>query len=173
MKSLKTVQTASKVLCIFEFISFICTIIGAAGALVGGISLLCMPYLGKDIVDMIISEAGMENTTQLGIALIAECIYMAGIAVAMGFTHEYFKHELEDGTPFTYSGAKKLFRTGIINIAVPLGAFIVSSMISVFVNTNESALSNELSITSGIAMILFSFVFKYGADVLNKSDENQ
>lgn len=52
------------------------------------------------------------NATELGIALIYESIYLVGVAVAMGFTCNYFKHELADGTPFTHSGADLIVCAG-------------------------------------------------------------
>ncbi len=165
MKSLKTVQTISKVLSILVKIGFIFTIIGAAGSLIGGIALMVAPYLREDILALIVSETGAENLRELGIALQAEAVYLVGVAIAMGFTCSYFKHELADGTPFTHSGADMLKKVGIINLVVPFGTYCISSGILAMLKISENVLENQYEVVTGVAMILLSFVFHYGADL--------
>ncbi len=166
MKSLKTVQTISKVLGILVKIGFIFTIIGATGSLVGGSALLTIPYLGENLIKLIVSEAGSTNATELGIALISECVYLVGVAIATGFTCSYFKKELADGTPFTHSGADKLKKVGIINLVAPFGTYCISAGIISMAEVSEYLISNEYEIVTGVAMILLSFVFHYGADLI-------
>lgn len=175
MKSLKTVQTIAKVLSILAKIGFIFTIIGAAGSLIGGGAMLAVPYLGEDIVKLIVSEMGDTNATELGIALISESIYLIGVAIAMGFTCSYFKKELADGTPFTHIGADKLKKVGIINLVAPFGTYCISVGILAMTDISESILSNQYEVVTGVAMILLSFVFHYGADLLEgvNTDGNQ
>lgn len=165
MKSLKTVQAIARVLRILVKIGLIFTIIGAAGALIGGIALLSTPYLGRELTGMIVSGVEAGDPTMLGIALVGESVYLAGVAVAMGFTCRYFKNELADGTPFTHRGAKELLRAGILNLAVPLGALCLCSAITAIAQIPETLLSNEYEAVSGTVMILLSFVLHYGADL--------
>ncbi len=147
-------------------IGFVCCIIGAAGALIGGVVLLASPAMSEELAKLIMSE--MENISvsvrDLGIGLIAESIFLIGQAVALGFSCSYYKNELLDGTPFTYEGAKKLMTTGIINLAVPFGAMCVSTGIIAMTGI-EDLISIEYEITAGVAMILASCVFTYGTDV--------
>ncbi len=166
MKSLKTVQTISKVFYILTTIGFIFGIIGVAGSALGGIALLCVPYLGENIVNIIISDFEIVNTNDLGIILIAESIYMVGVAVGLGFIRHYFKNELKDGTPFTYCGAKELLRAGIINMTVPVVSICIAAMICTIAGVSEPELSNESEMISGVTMLILSFVFRYGADLL-------
>ncbi len=165
MKSLKTVQTISKVLSILATIAFVFTIIGAAGSLIGGFSLFFAQFLGQDIVDMIVAETHAPNISKLAIALIAESFFLAGVAVALGFTCRYLKNELKDGTPFTYRGSRELLYTGIISIAVPAGTLLISSVITAIFGVPEDLITNNYDITSGVLMILISFIFTYGADI--------
>ncbi len=171
MKSLKTVQTISKVVSIFVKIGFICTIIGAVGSLIGGIALTMAPYLREDIVALIISESGVDNLRQFGIALQAGSVYLVGVAITMGFTCDYFKKELADGTPFTHSGAEKLKKVGIINLVVPFATYCISAGINAMANISESIFSNQYAVLSGVLMILLSFVFHYGADLIERKNE--
>ncbi len=171
MKSLKTVQTIAKVLSILAKIGFIFTIIGAAGSAVGSGALLAVPYLGENLVKLIVSEMGDTNATELGFALISESIYLVGVAIAMGFTCSYFKKELADGTPFTHSGADKLKKVGIINLVAPFGTYCISASILDMAGVPESILSNQYEVVTGVAMILLSFVFHYGADLVEVKKE--
>ncbi len=167
MKSLKTVQTISKVLGILAKIGFIVTIIGAAGSALGGSALLMVPYLGEDIVKLIVSEMGNTNASELGIALISESIYLVGVAIAMGFTCGYFKKELADGTPFTHSGADRLKKIGIINLVAPFGTYCISAGILAMAEVSESIFANQYEVVEGVAMILLSALFHYGADLID------
>ncbi len=171
-KALKTVQTISKVMSILAKIAFVCTIIGAAGSLLGGISLFSVPLLGETVADIIVSETGAESVIGLGVGLIAVCIFLIGTAIALGFVCQYFKHELADGTPFTHNGAAELLRVGIISLAVPFGALIFSSAVAAFSGASN-AISLEFNATSGIAMILLSYVFSYGAHLADSKSDNE
>lgn len=173
MKSLKTVQTISKVLGILTKIGYIFTIIGAAGVLAGGIILLCIPSIGENIVSLALSEIPDVNASRLGVTLISESVCLIGAAVAMYFTCKYFKNELADGTPFTHRGAKELLRAGIINIAVPLGAICIAAIICTIFDVPEPDFSNESGITTGVTMLLLSFVFNYGADLLDSKQPDR
>lgn len=164
MKSLKTVQSISKVVSIIVKIGYVFSIIGAVGALIGGVALLSVPYIGEDIARLIASEVEGATATALGIGLIAETIYLTGAAIGMGFTNQYFKNELKAGTPFTHNGAKELLRAGIINLAVLMGAYSICAVILAIAEC-ESVLSIEYDAAAGIMMILLSFVFHYGADL--------
>ncbi len=167
MKSLKTVQNIAKVRSIFVNIGYVFTIIGAVGALIGGVSLRSVPYIGEDISKLIVSEMEGADSTALGFGLIAEGVYLTGVAIGMGFTNRYFKNELKAGTPFTHDGAKELLKAGIINLAVPMGTFSMCAAILSIADC-ESVLSNEYDAATGIMMILLSFVFHYGADLNEK-----
>ena len=86
----------------------------------------------------------------------------------------YFKRELEDGTPFTYGGAKQMLRLGIFGIAIPLAASIIDSVVySIFVTINGNALSvvqsaSDFDITFGITLIFLSLLCKHGAELAEK-----
>ncbi len=174
MKSLIIVQTICKVFKILTLIIFILMIVGAAGALSSGIILWTVaPLVDMEILNVLVSDIGDGNFVQLGFEAIASAIFLTGQTVAMGFVYSYLKHELQDGTPFTHGGARRLLDAGIIYLTVPLVAFGVSTMIMVCAGI-KTEYSNEVSMMSliGVAMVLVSFVFHYGADVLEKQQEN-
>ncbi len=170
MQSLIIVQKIFKVLSIISIIAFVIIIVGAVGVLIGGIALLFVPYLGEDVVKLVISTAEVESISGLSVSLIAESVFLAGQAVAMWFVFRYFKHELVDGTPFTYRGAKELRTLGIIQLAVPFGALFICTLITAVAGV-KNTISNEFDIISGIVMILLSYVFAYGADLKKKAEE--
>ncbi len=168
MKSLKSVQTIAKVLSVFAKIGFVFTVIGAACSLISGSMLVSVPMGEDEMFNLILSETGVKNTTELGVILVAESVFMVGIAISSWYLCRYYKNELADGTPFTHRGAKELLKVGVINIVVPLVALVISSLITESVDV-ESMLSNQYEVISGLTMIFLSYLFHYGADLV----ENQ
>ncbi len=171
MKSLKTVQTIYKVFSVLAKIVFICAIIGAAGSLVGALVMLIAPIFGEDFVNLIISGAEVDNITQLAVGLVAEAIFLAGQIVTTWYVCRYMKNELKDGTPFTERGADELMRTGIINLAVGFGAYVVASTVAVLAGAGDF-MSEGFSIFGGLIMILSSFIFRYGAELAGAADKD-
>ncbi len=94
-------------------------------------------------------------------------------AVLTFLTVKYINHELKDGTPFTFDGAKELFRLGVISIILLFIAFISSSVAADswvgigLAEVFDAAKSSNVisSIAEGIAMIILAFIFKYGAQL--------
>ncbi len=171
MKSLKNVQLIAKILLILTTVGFWLTLIGAAGALLGGSLLLTIaPFLGEELTNLIVAESGIADLSALGISLIAECVFLVGMVVSLWYTMQYLRAEQKDGTPFTHKGAALLLRTAIINLAVPVGAIIVASLITA-ISGVDNMLSNEWEIVGGVTMLLLYFVFRYGADIAEGQKE--
>ncbi len=165
MKSLQNVQVIAKVLYIFSVIAFVCTIIGAVGCFIGACVMLLAPLLGEELVSLILTETGAQSIAELPAALFAVCIYLIGGIFAAWFVLRYFKHELADGTPFTHRGAKELCKTGILNLAIPFGTMILASIVIAVAGVSEGLIRVEYNATTGVAMILLSFLLHYGADL--------
>ncbi len=172
MKTQGTVQKISKVLYIISKVIMILIFVSAGITLVSGIMMFSMS--GMELVDEIIAEAFVEmdmdyTAFDMGIMMLCEALVLVGEGIVWMYARNYFKHQLDDGTPFTYRGADELKALGIRVIAWPLGAMVVSTVVSVMFGVsfeNESS----LDITLGIACILLSFVFRHGAELKEKAD---
>ena len=100
----------------------------------------------------------------------------AGNAVIAKFAEVYFGNELKAGTPFTVAGANEMLRLGILEICVSVGAVILAAIaygIFVAAGTDVAPMSkdfgNSSNVAAGIVFILFSAVFRYGADICDKT----
>ncbi len=165
MKSLDIVQKISKVLHILSIIALVGVIVGAVSLIIGGSALLGVPYFDDhNAIKLFVMEFGTKYITDLGINLIAESIFLFGLAITLGYIRDYFKHELEDGTPFTHRGANELRKVGIFSLTIPIGALCLTSIV-ISIAGAEKMITNEYEMTTGVAMILLSFVFHYGADL--------
>ena len=68
------------------------------------------------------------------------------------------------GTPFTNKGANEIKGLGIRLIILPLVAIgIISAICATFNAELPETMSNELSVSFGIALIIISIIFRYGA----------
>ena len=131
-KTLKTIQTLSKVAKILCTIVFIFSLIGAIGCAVGIIALAVIPdgfnLGGVTIHGLIENSAGVSLGTCYA-AMAMGAVLCAGECVLCKFAKRYFVNELEAGTPFTYNGAKELMRLGILTICIPVGTAIISGIV--------------------------------------------
>lgn len=180
MKSLKTIQTLSKVGKILSKIVFICSIIGICGYIIGIIAL----KVGANVLEAYgatfdaFFPAGSKITENTIYAFfISSTLVLIGEAVVAWFAERYFKRELKDGTPFTIEGSKQMLILGIIVICVPIVAQLFSEiaytlMQSIFDNVADISINYGSSIGIGVMFILTSVICRYGAE-LNQNRENQ
>lgn len=180
MKSLKTIQTLSKIGKILSKIIYICSIIGAVGCAVGMASL---PFADTGIIKiggvtihgLIVNRAGIELESLYPL-MSGALIICVGEAVTAKFAEKYFSHELAAETPFTTDGAKELLRLGILTICVPLGALIiaqiVSGVIAEIIGCGEAfKLDGGDSVTLGVMFIVTSVLCGYGAELKTQKQE--
>ena len=182
MKTLKTLQTLSKIGKVLSKIVFILSIVGFAFCIVGIISLALggktISFNGVTIEGMI--QAGGEITLGTMYASMAVAmVYCAAEAVVSKFAELYFENELKAGTPFTVKGAKEMRRLGIINIIAAVSSGIISGIVYIciknnFVGTGELSLDSGISFGMSFAFIVVSLILQSaaegGAEV--KSGEN-
>lgn len=173
-KSLKIIQVLAKIGKVLSVIAFVVSIIGAIGllaliAIFMGIKDLSIE--GTTLISMLESEGfSFADMIFTGIVSTAFCI---GSAIIAKFASKYFSNEIEDGTPFTYDGARELRRLGILAIAIPAGIALVSSITFVILKqfypsiTNDG-LSGTLEIGLGVTFIIVSVIFQYGAEFVEK-----
>ena len=167
-KNLKVVQTTSHVLeIICKVLSILC-LVGAIGCLVGVVVLSIM-YLFPNIIAKIESESNQKVYQIIGACVIGFVVTAANFVVLRAH-RDYFIMEQKAGTPFTHDGAKSFRTLGIINIVVPISLAIVTAILgAIFKCWDDIRL--DFGIGFGIAMVLLSYVFDYGAELENKEPE--
>ena len=115
MKTLKTIQTLSKIGKILSKIMFIFCIIGFCGCIVGILSMALgaetLKFGGVTLESILNTEAEVTIGTVYA-AMAAGMVLCAGEAMLAKFAEHYFKRELAEGTPFTFAGAKEMLRLG-------------------------------------------------------------
>ena len=172
MKTLNTIQTLSKIGKILSVIIFVFCIVGFCFCVAG---IICLAAgveafkLGEITVKSLIAEQAEASVPTLYAAMVVGLLYCAGEAVVCKFAEAYFKHELADGQPFTLRGAKEMLRLGILTIVIPLGVSILGSIgVAVAKNATEEvgklSFSGYTSVGLGIALIITSLIFRYGAE---------
>lgn len=180
MKTLNLIQKFMKVGKIISKIIFICCCIGAIACfvsigLLAIISNLPIEIEGQTLVDYIM-QTGEVNINELFPSMAALVFICAGEAVVAKFAEIYFNNELNEGNPFTFTGAKELLRLGVLKISVPLVAVMIaeitSSIIAAIIDCeNNFSIESGENIIMGIMLIIISFIFKYGAEIMNKNEE--
>ncbi len=171
-KNLKVIQTLSKIGRVLCRIAWICSIVGVAGCSVGILSLMVgvdeiLKFGGVTIHGIIANESG-SSTGSMYASMTVGMILCIGELVLARFAERYFKNELSDGTPFTLTGAAEMQRLGILTICIPLGAVIAAEiayqiMNYAFQDVADIHIDDYASVGLGIAFIIMSVVFRYGA----------
>ena len=174
-RSLKTIQTIAKIGKLVSNIIFVFSIIGAIACIIAVSAIASVQNLeieGQTVVS-IVESAGM-NFVSFIFSCVGAIISCIGSAVISKFAINYFTNELEDGTPFTYAGAKELLRLGIISVAIPVAistvlgiAFIITKLFWPPL-AEEALLTEPFSIGIGIMLIIMSIIFKHGAELEEK-----
>ena len=179
MRSLKTVQTLSKVGKILSKIVFICCIVGFCLCVVGIVSLA----LGIETVKFgdFTLKGFIEKNEDISIgtlytAMALGVVFCAAEAVLAKFAERYFKRELADGTPFTKDGANEMQRLGILAICIPVGAAIVAGIVRVILehtltDVKLPDVGSFGSIALGIMFIVTAQICKYGAELKEEKTE--
>lgn len=177
MKTLKTIQTLSKIGKIFSKIISIFCLIGIGGCVVGmlamGIAQESIKLGGVTLHSILETEAGISTGT-IWAAMIVGIFLCIGEWVVAQMAHRYFDHELKAGTPFTMEGAKELLYLGISATWIPLAAAILGQIaqdiIAQFMeNVAPIKLDGFDSVAIGVMMIVLSLFCKYGAEVKGES----
>lgn len=176
-QTLQTIQKLSKLGKILCQVFFVLSIIGAVGCVIGIIGVASIPgdlmLDGTTINDMLLTEVGVTINTLYAI-LAAAIVLCIGEAVVCKFSEKYFRNELQAGTPFTFAGAKEMFRLGIIAICVTIGSSILASIVYAIIAASLGdvvpydfyGISAALS---GVAFLVLSVIFKYGAEQAEKA----
>ena len=175
-KALKTVQGFAKVAKVLSMIVFVCSIVGFVGCVIAAV--VAAAVTGsffdtiKDMVVKLTKEDIAIGKEAVLAASIAGAIICAAEAVLSKFAFNYFRREVNDGTPFTAGGAIELRRLGYLALFIPIGAsMIVAIFYGIMQKTFEGipdwSISNGGTIAIGALFLIGSYVFEYGAEKLD------
>ena len=175
-KSLKTIQGFAKAGKILSKIVFICSIVTFVTLAVGLIGLMfgsdVLKLGGESIVSYIENEAQLSLGSIYSSAITGMIISACEIFIAKT-AENYFKFELNEKTPFTFEGAKKMRTLGIVTSCVTLASQpicgIADSITAKVMGSAESFDSDATAnIIIGVTFIIVSFLCTYGAEILNE-----
>lgn len=175
MKTLNTIQKACHVFKILAkiamILSFVCAGIVLAGLLCGIAWRLGGHVMGVSMENALEMTQTSELDWMIGKLLSGfVCILTDGLLFL--FAYLYLKQELSDGTPFTVQGADLAKGLGIKTIVMPQVAVILSAVIyKCFDLPFSGDWGNGSSLALGIALILFSLVLRYGAELRGEKEK--
>ena len=173
MKTLQTIQKTIRVFQILTKIAFVFSIVGASFCALG--ALCAMAWMGGGQVLSLFGQpipafAEGAELHKVYSVLLSDMVYLITDAVLLGFAGQYFKAEQAEGTPFTRSGADRVRRLGIHCIWMPIVAVVIASVIMACLGVERSGdISNLPSVATGIVLILASLIFRYGAELEERS----
>lgn len=183
MKSLKQIQTLSKIGKVLSKIVFIGSIVGCCGCIAGLLGMIfgnaAAMKIGGVTLHGLMANNGVNLKSVIPV-LAGSCIVFAGGAVLAKFAERYFKNELCSGTPFTLDGANELMRLGILKISISLGcaiaAHIVQEIIAGLLNVTadaagEFSYSSEGAVAMGIVFMIVSVLCRYGAEIMQTDSD--
>lgn len=180
-KSLRTIQRLMKAGKIISTIINVFCIVGIIGCMVGIACLYVFPQnqviqLGPVTVHGLVEAGGNKYSlsscyTAMFMGLVF-CLFEANLSRS---ARNYFRNELEVGTPFTYEGAMELRRLGIKVIVLPIIAVIVADVIYkvmnyYFTDIMDMHVDQFVSVGMGLMFIILSCVCKYGAELEEKKE---
>ncbi len=166
-ENLRKVQKICHVLeVIYRVFTIIC-LVGLVCCIVGVVALSICSFF-PNAKSFIVEKSDRGFIQLIGLCLTGFVISLAHFIVLKAH-RDYFAMVQKVGTPFTMDGARSFRTLGIMNIVVPLVTIVVSAIIGViFSCAGDVRLDFEFGV--GIAMILLSFVFAYGAELEEKKD---
>ena len=173
MQTLVTIQKLVRLGKILSKIIFTCCIIGICGCVAGIVSLaagLETLRIGSITLGGLVEKSTEMSMGSFYATMAVGIILCAGEAVLSKFALLYFRHELEDGTPFTLEGAREMFRLGVLTVCIPFGslllAVITHGVLAQYLpDVAELKLDCDGSFSLGVMFILTSLICKYGAEI--------
>lgn len=176
-----TLQTIQKTFRVFEILTKVARILCLVGACACGVGALCAVAVQNGV--RIFSLFGQQvavfpagtDLKQTFADLLSAAIMLAAYAVLLVFAGRYFKLEQAEGTPFTASGAELLKKLGIRCIYIPIVAVAAVAVVGLCLTMPEldgGLIGNLPGLIVGLVLLLVSLIFRYGAELEEKSGEN-
>ena len=175
MKETARIQTVFRVLKIILSIIRVMLFIGAAAVAVG-IVFWCIfgkQYLSGENMKLHYLMQSLDNGgfTSTVLLLITDLIFCIGSFIVFSSAVNYLKKELNDGTPFTQSGARKLRNTGLCCVTVSLTSQALIGVICEIFDLKSAYAVDEATIIVGLLLMLFSAVLRQGEQKKEPTDE--
>lgn len=178
MKTIEIIQKTSMIGKILSKIVYICCIVGLIGCVVGIIGIIvgdhALSFRGLTLHTLIVEEGG-ESIGTVWAAIVSGIIICIGEFFVAKLSYNYFRNELEDGTPFTEEGSKEMLRLGIHIIWIPIASSILTSIAKgiiehIFIDVKPLESDVSSSVTLGIMFIIMSLICRYGSEILNDKE---
>ena len=167
---MKVAQVLSKVVNVFCLIGAIACV---AGSILLGFAQNAI-HLGNVVIhgfievkDFLPVQTGYTGMA-IGLVLCLSRYFLSNKA------YQYFSNELNANTPFTFEGAEELKKLGFYNIFVSIAAVIIVNIIyvtmsNIFEGILEMNFNDVETVGIGAMMLVMSVIFKYGAEVMEKT----
>ena len=182
----KTLDTIQKLFTAGKVLSKIIFIFSVVGFILSAVTLITTPIvpgslkLGGVDINSLLNATDLASKAEIYGKLAEGIVFCACEAVLAKLAELYFKKELEVGTPFDFTIAKKLLTLGICVTAVSFGATVLVAIGEAIINkffieagTYSADLSMSGSIGIGVALIIMSFLCKYGAEILQAKNSSE
>lgn len=173
-RSLKSVQTAFRVVRVFVVIGIVLQVIAAAICFFGGFAATTHGgTLSATLGEMF---AGIDSSTALaGWALTLYVIPAAANITVLIFEWRYLTNELNrDCTPFSRRGVEELRSVAFVAIVVPTAAAVLLKIIYAFIGLGNVSVLGDTIISSagrGIILYILAYIFEHGAELAEKVNE--
>lgn len=166
---MKIAKVISIIAIVFASIGLVCSVGAGLAFYFGGDEMLSMEF-GESTVGETIFDDVTPNIESLYILFIVGAIACIVEIIISDTAKKYFKFEIKEGTPFTYEGAQKLKKFGILAIVLPLvGELLSVGVVFAFMATHSNLEIGDVtygaSIGVGVIALLFAVVFKHGAQL--------
>lgn len=171
--SLNTIRKLTKVARVLSQIIFILCLIGAIACAAGVVCVALgltgtFSFAGVTLNSFIENESGLSSVAVYA-SLAVSFIMVMGELIVSKTAERTFRHELDAGTPFTFRGADEMKRLGILSIVVPLVTTFIASIVHAVMQVvmggiDDLEISGTVSIGLGIAFLIVSVLFRYGAE---------
>ena len=165
-KTLSNILTVFKVARIVARVVWILCIVGAAGCLLG---IVTLPTLGSILPAGLLAEEGIDGLSST-LACVVGLVACVGEIIIAFLAERYFANVLNAGTPFTLEGSKESFRLGLTSMIVSVAVSVVGGIVTAiffFILPELSKVDSEMnfSLTTGLFFLFLSLIFKHGAEV--------
>lgn len=173
MKSaLSTVQSLHKLGRILSQLYFVLSIISLVLSFAAPIVLLNAPDLRESIDTFLINKTSYGVTTLYGVCSTIFIFAFGEIFVSRKAV-DYFKSELEYGTPFSKQNAEKLKRLGIMTLIIPIVTHTLAAVTYNILSDNLAGMAPFKFHMTGSIVLAFMFIIasllcKSGAEKANQ-----
>ena len=173
-KKMKSLQTIQKTFGVMRTLTKVGMILSFVWAGLTALGLVCgvVWYNGGSVVgldqELLYALTVTGGLGEMIAVLLVDTVFALTDGILLVFALRYFKAEQAEGTPFTKQGADRILHLGIWTIVLPLVASILAAAACQLFDQLHSAgrdWGNLSSLGTGIALILTSLIFRYGAEL--------